>query len=109
MNTEMTAAGNAAAAQAAAAANGRADETLFKLRTSALEAHQRSVGRGDELVLILKRTIEQMERSHGRVQNMSTILFGTGLAMLAVGVYMMLAGQGSNFWGGALLGGTGGV
>jgi hypothetical protein len=107
MNAELTTAGSAAAQTAAA--NGRADETLFKLRTSALEAHQRSVGRGDELVQILKRTIEQMEKSHSRVQNMSTILFGAGLLMLAVGVYMMLAGQGSNFWGGALLGSTGGV
>lgn len=103
MNAEV-----AAAAQLGAA-NGRPDDALFKLRTSALEAHQRSVGRGDELVEILKRTIEQMEKSHGRVQNMSTILFGAGLVMLAVGVYLMLVGQGSNFWGGALLGGTGGV
>lgn len=108
MSTEFTAAGNAATAQPAAA-NGRADDMLFKLRTNALEAHQQSVGRGDELVEILRRTIAQMEKSHGRVQTMSTTLFGAGLVMLAVGVYMMLAGKGNDFWGGALLGSTGGL
>ena len=106
MNAEATAA-PAPATQHQAAANGRPDDPLFKLRTAALEAHQRSVGRGDELVEILKRTIEQMEKSHNRVQNLSTVLFAAGLVMLAVGIYLVVAGRSD--WGGAILGGAGGL
>ena len=85
------------------------DDMLRNLRMNALLAHQRSVGRGDELVRILQRTIEQMERSHSRVQNMSTTLFVAGLILLAIGAYkIVFGGQGQEIWA-ALLGGTGGV
>jgi len=83
------------------------DQLLRNLRMNALLAHQHSVGRGDELVQILKHTIEQMEKTHVRVQTMSSILFGAGLLLLAVGVYLVLSGD-KGGWG-ALLGGTGGV
>jgi len=84
-------------------------DMLRNLRMNALLAHQRSVGRGDELVRILQRTIEQMEKSHSRVQNMSITLFVAGLILLAVGVYeIVFGGQGQEIWA-ALLGGTGGV
>jgi hypothetical protein len=85
------------------------DDMLRNLRMNALLAHQRSVGRGDELVRILQRTIEQMEKSHSRVQNMSIALFVAGLILLAVGMYEIVFGsQGQEIWA-ALLGGTGGV
>lgn len=85
------------------------DDLLENLRMNALLAHQHSVGRGDELVQILKRTIMQMEKTHSRVQNMSTILFAAGLIVLAVAVYeIAFGGRGQEFWA-ALLGGTGGL
>lgn len=85
------------------------DDMLRNLRMNALLAHQRSVGRGDELVRILQRTIAQMEKSHSRVQNMSITLFAAGLILLAVGVYKIaFGGEGQEIWG-ALLGGTGGM
>ena len=85
------------------------EELLRNLRINALSAHQQSVGRGDELVLILRQTIQQVEKTHNRVQNMSTILFGVGLVMIAAGVYGVVFGdQGQEIWA-ALLGGTGGV
>ncbi|HSG25245.1 MAG TPA: hypothetical protein VLA32_03945 [Anaerolineales bacterium] len=85
-------------------------ETLLEnLKINALSAHQKSVGRGDELVSILRNTIEQVEKTHNRVQNMSTILFVTGLLMIAAGIYGVVFGsQGQEIWS-ALLGGTGGV
>jgi hypothetical protein len=84
-------------------------DILRTLRMNALIAHQRSVGRGDELVRILQRTTEQMEKSHSRVQNMSITLFMAGLILLAVGVYKIAFGnEGQEIWA-ALLGGTGGV
>ena len=85
-------------------------ETLLQnLRMNALLAHQHSVGRGDELVELLHRTVAQVEKTHNRIQNMSTILFGAGLIMLAVGVYQIaFGGKGSELWS-ALLGGAGGV
>jgi hypothetical protein len=85
------------------------EELLDRLRMNALLAHQYSVGRGDELVQILKRTIGQMEKTHSRVQNMSTILFGAGLVVLAAGVGLIaFGGRGQEIWA-ALLGGTGGL
>jgi hypothetical protein len=85
------------------------DELLQNLRMNALLAHQHSVGRGDELVQILKRTIGQMEKTHSRVQNMSTILFGAGLIIMAVAVGLIaFGGSGQEIWA-TLLGGTGGV
>jgi hypothetical protein len=82
------------------------EDLLRTLRMNALLAHQTSVGRGDELVQILKDTIGQMESTHRRVQNMSMILFAAGLVMLAVGVYFMF--QGKEFWG-TLMGTSGGI
>jgi hypothetical protein len=85
------------------------EELLRNLRMNALLAHQVSVGRGDELVQILKRTIEQMERTYGRIQWMSIILFGTGLVLLAVGISEIVFGrQGQEIWA-AIMGGVGGV
>jgi hypothetical protein len=85
------------------------EDLLNNLRANALLAHQRSVGRGDELVEMLRRTVGQVEKSHNRIQTMSTILFGTGLALLAVAVYQIaFGGRGADLWT-ALLGGTGGV
>jgi hypothetical protein len=85
------------------------EELLQNLKINALSAHQKSVGRGDELVTILRNTIEQVEKTHNRVQNMSTILFITGLVMIAAGIYGVVFGnQGQEIWS-ALLGGTGGV
>jgi hypothetical protein len=78
---------------------------LETLRMNALLAHQTSVGRGDELVQILKNTIGQMESTHRRVQYMSMILFGAGLVMLAFGVVFVFRGQAA--WG-SLIGATGG-
>jgi hypothetical protein len=82
------------------------EDLLRTLRMNALLAHQTSVGRGDELVQILKNTIGQMESTHRRVQNMSIILFASGLVMLAVGVYFVF--QGKEVWG-MLMGGSGGI
>lgn len=85
------------------------EELVQNLRMNALLAHQHSVGRGDELVQILQRTVEQMEKSHNRVQNMSITLFVSGLILLAVGVFEIAFGsQGQEIWA-VLLGGTGGV
>lgn len=82
------------------------DKLLQTLRMNALLAHQTSVGRGDELVQILKNTIAQMESTHRRVQYMSMILFGAGLVMLAVGIYSVFMGK--EIWG-MLMGASGGV
>ena len=81
-------------------------ELLQTLRMNALLAHQTSIGRGDELVQILKNTIGQMEGTHRRVQIMSMILFATGIIMLGIGVFF--AFKGKEVWG-ILMGGTGGV
>jgi len=82
---------------------------LENLRMNALLSHQRSVGRGDELVDLLHRTVAQVEKTHNRIQSMSTILFVAGLIMLAVGVYQIIfGGKGTELWS-ALLGGAGGV
>lgn len=84
-------------------------EYLLKLRTQALDLHQQTVGRGDKLIEILERAVHQMETSHKRMQNMSTILFGAGLVLLAVGVLQIaFGGRDQTVWG-ALLGGTGGI
>lgn len=82
------------------------EQLLQTLRMNALLAHQTSVGRGDELVNILKNTITQMETTHRRVQNMSTILFCAGLVMLAFGIFFIFRGQAA--WG-TLISGTGGI
>lgn len=85
------------------------DVLLERLRMNALMAHQHAVGRGDALVEILRRTIAQMEKTHNRIQNMSTALFIAGLVMIAAGVAgVLFGGQGGEVWA-ALLGGAGGV
>ena len=82
---------------------------LERLRMNALMAHQHAVGRGDALVEILRRTIAQMEKTHNRIQNMSTALFVAGMVMIAAGIYgAVFGGQGQGVWA-ALLGGVGGV
>src|SRR5687768_14516095 len=82
------------------------EQLLHTLRMNALLAHQNSVGRGDDLVEILKDTINQMKSTHRRVQNMSTILFCAGLVMLAFGIIFIFRGQAA--WG-TLISGTGGI
>jgi hypothetical protein len=84
-----------------------ATDAIRTLQINALAAHQHSMGRGDQLVQILQGTIKQLERSHSRVQNMSTILFLAGLVVLGVGVYGTIAG-GGEVWS-ALLGTAGGI
>lgn len=86
--------------------NMKPEDLLRTLRMNALLAHQTSVGRGDELVQILKNTIGQMEMTHRRVQYMSMILFAAGLVMLGMGVYFVIRGQ--TTWG-SLIGATGGL
>lgn len=82
---------------------------LERLRMNALMAHQHAVGRGDALVEILRRTIAQVEKTHNRIQNMSTALFVAGLVMIAAGIFgVVFGGQGGEVWA-ALLGGAGGV
>jgi hypothetical protein len=83
------------------------EASITELRIAALEAHRMSVGRGDELVQILKNTIRQVERAHRRVQWMSQALFLAGLAVLGVGVYEMVAGD-EGPWG-VLFGTVGGL
>jgi hypothetical protein len=82
-------------------------ETIERLRVNALIAHQTSMGAGDQLVQLLLRTVRQMEKSHNRVQTMSTVLFVAGLCVLGVGVYETVAGNG-DVWA-ALLGTSGGI
>ncbi|MGD8969348.1 MAG: hypothetical protein PVI07_17730 [Anaerolineae bacterium] len=82
---------------------------LFELRSQALALHQKTVGRGDKLIEILERAVDQMETSHRRLQNMSTILFGAGLILLAAGVAQVIIGGANQGVWGALLGGTGGI
>jgi hypothetical protein len=83
------------------------DEALRRLQINALAAHQHSMGRGDQLVQILQRTISQVERTHNRVQTMSSALFFSGLVVLLAAVGAVLAGLG-DVWS-ALLGTTGGI
>jgi len=85
------------------------EELLQTLRMNALMAHQRSVGRGDELIQILQRAIGQMEKTHNRIQSMSMILFAAGMLMIGVGIYQILfAEAGQEIWA-VLMGGVGGV
>jgi len=89
---------------------GGPEEMLMTLRVNALRAHQVSMGRGDELVEILKRAVEQVERTHGRIQNLSTVLFMTGMAVLGFGLYQFgWGGEGAEVWGGLGLGAGGGI
>jgi hypothetical protein len=83
------------------------EEAIKRLQVNALSAHQRSMGRGDELVKILERAIHQMERAHGRITLLNTSLFVAGLALLVVGVSLTLAGENAA-WA-ALLGSGGGI
>lgn len=83
------------------------DESVDRLRINAIEAHQRSIGRGDALVVILERTIKQVERTHRRVLAMSGILFLTGIGVLVGGVAGVLAGRNSSL--SATLGALGGL
>jgi hypothetical protein len=83
------------------------DEAIRRLRVNALASHQSSMGTGDQLVQMLQRTVAQIERSHNRIQTMSTILFVAGLIVLGAGVYETVAGR-QDVWA-ALLGVTGGI
>ena len=82
-------------------------EAIQRLRVNALASHQRSMGTGDQLVQMLQRTVEQIEKSHSRIQTMSMILFVAGLAVLGVGLYEAVAGR-QDVWA-ALLGVSGGI
>lgn len=84
------------------------DELMRNLRMNALLAHQHSIGRGDELVRILKNTIAQMEKTHTRVQVMSTVLFFTGIALLAASAANVVFGGGAGAWN-VVIGGIGGL
>jgi hypothetical protein len=83
------------------------DEALRRLRVNALAVHQRSIGRSDELVRILERTVGQVEKTHDRVKLLSTLLFVAGLALLAAAAAAILAGQ-QELWA-AAIGGVGGL
>jgi hypothetical protein len=82
------------------------DEALQRLRVNALAVHQRSMGRSDELVRILERTVQQLEKTHGRVKLMSTLLFITGLLLVAAGAIAILAGE-QDLWTVAVAGAGG--
>ena len=82
-------------------------EALRRLRVNALAVHQRSMGRSDELVRILERTVGQVEKTHNRVKLLSTLLFVAGLALLAAAAAAILAGQ-QELWAVAI-GGVGGL
>lgn len=69
------------------------EENLRRLQVNALAVHQRSMGRSDELVQILERTVAQVERTHARVKALSTSLFIAGLIVLAAGVSGVLLGE----------------
>lgn len=83
-------------------------ELMRNLRMNALLAHQQSVGRGDELIKILKNTIGQMEKTHMRVQVMSTTLFFTGIVVLAAAAASVVVGGGASAWN-VVIGGLGGL
>lgn len=83
------------------------DEALGRLQINALAVHQRSMGRGDELIRILSETVRQLQRTHARVETISTILFAAGLLSFAVGVGAVVAGR-NEVWG-TLIGGLGGT
>jgi len=83
------------------------DEAMRRLQINALAAHQHSMGRGDQLVQMLQRTIAQVERTHNRVQYMSSALFFSGLVVLAAALVAVLAGR-DDVWP-AVLGTTGGI
>ncbi|MFQ5812961.1 MAG: hypothetical protein ACE5I2_07215 [Anaerolineae bacterium] len=85
------------------------EEILKVLRINALSAHQIAVGRGDELVQLLKRAVHNMEVSHSRIQWLSIIFFAFGLGVMLVGVYFALFGTaGKEVWG-TILGVSGGL
>lgn len=85
------------------------DEILRVLRINALRAHQIAVGRGDELVQLLKRAVHNMEVSHSRIQWLSIIFFVFGLVVMIAGVYFALFGTaGKEVWG-TILGVSGGL
>jgi hypothetical protein len=83
------------------------DDALRRLQVNALAVHQRSMGRGDELVQILATTVKQLERSHTRIQTMSTILFGVGIVAFATGLVAVLFGH-QQVWV-TVIGGVGGL
>ena len=85
------------------------EEILRVLRINALSAHQIAVGRGDELVQLLKRAVYNMEVSHSRIQWLSIIFFAFGLGVMLVGVYFALFGEaGKEVWS-TILGVSGGL
>jgi hypothetical protein len=84
------------------------EELLRNLRINALAAHQVSMGQGDALVSILRRTVSQMEKTHGRVQLLSTVLFAAGLALIAAAGYQIVFRGVRDLWT-ALLGASGGA
>lgn len=83
------------------------EEALKRLQINALAVHQRSMGRGDELIRILSETVQQLQRTHARVETISTILFAAGLIVFAVGVGAVVAGR-EAVWA-TVIGGLGGV
>jgi hypothetical protein len=84
-------------------------ELIDRLRINALRAHQVSVGRGDALIQILRRTIQQMERSHSRIQAMSVTLFIVGIVLAGFGVYAGVFNDPQNNVVSVVFGATGAV
>jgi hypothetical protein len=80
-------------------------EAIKRLQVNALASHQNSMGTGDQLVRLLQRTIEQVERTHSRIQLLNTMLFAAGLVVLGVALYGTLSGDGK-LWS-AILGTAG--
>jgi hypothetical protein len=83
------------------------EELIKRLQINALKAHQVSVGRGDQLVQILERTIHQLERTHNRIQAMSLALFLVGIALLGFAVYESVFADQASDVSSAVLGGVG--
>jgi hypothetical protein len=85
------------------------EEILRVLRINALSAHQIAVGRGDELVQLLKRAVHNMEESHSRIQLLSVVFFAVGLLTMIAGVCVALFGTaGKETWS-TILGVGGGL
>lgn len=85
------------------------DDLVQILRVNALRSHQISVGRGDELIQILRRTIQQMERAHSRIQTMSVTLFVLGIVLAGFGVYAGVFKEPHNDLVSVVLGSTGAI
>ena len=79
------------------------EERINALQSNALILHQNSVGQGEILIDLLKRTITKVEDTQKRIQFLNTAFFFFGLAVLALGIIVSLFGDsGGAVWGSML-------